>query len=836
MAIEDVVVTLKADLDDNGLYDTDWTTFLRDYKVDLVRSSAVDRFGPRRASFILDNTDSRFSPRNTSSPYSPNLVRGKRVRLSETITVPAATNLMRNPSAETNTTFWTGVGFVTISQQQAGARFGKFGIECLDSIGAPYGVEQDTGVAPATGNHTASVYCKGVGDSIGEDCRLLFKATGGAGGTETATKTVTLRAEWQRIELTLNVVAGDHTDLTAEVERQTSVTLGEKFYTDALLVETGASASIYCDGDQPECTWSGTAHASTSNRTANPTTNLFTGELREFNVGRKTRIPFAEFVATGLTERVFRAIINAGPFTRKGADLILQRLLDILEGPVADSIGLDGEVFKDGANRYGGDAILAFNATVDKEFDTGKAGGGGGTSDDPEQWDAMEGDNVVRVTGLTGASQGWKLDVSAVTKFDSSYRVGVFVRAGNAQTSGQDVRLRIQQGINIKEGDPITLSDTVWKYLSFIEPFSGVDDLRQVFVLSDGAGWGAGDEFWTDCHHMTEPYQSASPLVSLLPLVTIGTKWTGDLEYVDAFEESGGSVLELVAKSIGGWLYENGDGDIVFEDYTRRDNAVVTIPKLRLSDIPQGGHYYDLESYSEPAGSLAGVVRVGSLGNITVQPAPDAGTTAKVIWQLEPHSPPQFSANEIRTFTATYTSEGDSGGLIARRAVVIAVPGAGWAVEQVQTPYVRNYGRAGQVVFKAPGSTKNLVFCFIGARINSREVTERSFIEFGGDVSPIMELDMPAQGYKTTAMNDLLIWALVKYNASPASMEVVLSGASIPRLLEIFRPTIGLPVWVEHVQGAGNLGLSALFYTEGIKFELEAGRHPRVTLTLEEAT
>lgn len=832
MAIEDVALTLMADLDDTGVFETDWSAFLDRFRVSVGRGAAIDRFGPRRGSFILDNTDSRFSPRNTSGPYTPDLKRGKRVQLAAVVTTPAVTNLFRNPSAETNLTDWSGFSTATIDRIQAAARFGKFGVEVSRTV-STYGVTLKTTIAPAAVTHTASAYVQGIGASVGEVITISLSATGGAGGAESATSAaLTLTAGWQRIEVTLAVTAGDHTDLETTLVR-TGAAAGESFHADAqqAAVES-APSSIYCDGDQPKGVWSGTEHASTSSRVANPSFNVFTGELAEFNVGRGSGvvIPEAEFVASGLTEQVFRTVISCGPFTRKGADLILQRVLDVIEGPLADSIGLDGEVFEDGGNRYGGDAIVAeAGTTVDKTYDNN-------SGDDPETWNAMEGDNVVRVTVFTGVGQGWKLDVTAATKFDSRYRFGVFVRAGNAGTSGQEVQLKIKQGGFTQLSAVITLSDTVWKYLSFIPTFETADATREVFVVTVGSGWGSGDEFWTDSHHMTEPHQAVSPTKSLLPLILLGTKWTGDLEYIDAFEKSAGSVLEEIAKSVGGWMYENGDGDLVFEDYTRRDNAVVTIPELRLSDEAADGLAYDLESYSEPAGSLAGVVRVGSLGDVTVQPAP-AGATYKNAWQLEPHSPPQFAANEIRSFKATYTVEGESGPVIARRATMVVFPASGWVSENgVQTPWIKNYGRSGDITIKAPGSVKTMVHLIVGARIASREQNERSFIEFGGDVTPVMALDMPAQGFKTVDMNNLLIWALNKYNASPATASVVIEGVDLARLLEIFGRDLGLPVWLRHVTGPGNLAVDELFYTEAIKIELTAGRHPRLTLGLEEAT
>ncbi len=316
---------------------------------------------------------------------------------------------------------------------------------------------------------------------------------------------------------------------------------------------------------------------------------------------------------------------------------------------------------------------------------------------------------------------------------------------------------------------------------------------------------------------------------------TLGTKWVTEIEYIDAFHWSAGSTLEDLAKSVGGWMREDGSGVIIFEDYSQRDPAVISVPKLRLSDVPEEGFIYGLSSYSEPAASLAGTVKVGSLGNVHVLPGP-GGLDTKVVWSLEPASI-ALAADEEQTYLADYVGEDASvGGLIARRAGTGGIPVAGWGtVDGVATPFVKNYGRSGDVVLKGPGGGLTIFRLLVGARVQNRQTTERAFLEVGSG-EPILELDMPAQGLRTTAMSDMADWALQKYSNSPATMEVTLTGASLARLLEIFGRDVGLPVWVRHVLGPGNLAVDALFYTEGIKFDWTAGQHPRVALSLEEAT
>ncbi len=821
MAIEDVAITLKADLDDDGSFETDWSTYLRSFTTDVRRATAIDRFGPRRASFILDNTDSRFSPRNAAGPYSPNLSRGKRVRLSAQITTPAVENLVDNPSFETNTTGWakgTGNGIAVSTVE---ARFGKTSLKCTWQTGGDPELAKHI-ITLTAAAYVGSVYVWIPSDWDGGDIQVLFQDFASATGLATGTADSSITDQWQRVEATVTPDAGDLVG-SFDVKAASNPSNGKFIYIDAATVQTGSVAGIYVDGDQPTCTWSGAVHGSTSDRAVNPTVNLFTGELREFNIGGRAQIPEAEFVATGLTEGLLRTLISAGPFTRVPAQQIAERVVDIVEGLFASDKGLGGEAFLDGAMRYGADSYAALGgSTLTEEHDTGESG------NDPVVYDALEGDNVLKIA-VTGDGEGWEKNITADVVVNKPYHAVMYLWADDAVAAGEDVQFFfVADGVpSLATAARVTLIQNAWVRAETIlmMPASFTTILLRTVLLDS-----ASPSVWfTDCVHLSEAFTSTLRVVTP---TFLGTKWETVLEYIDAFDRSAGDVLSEVARSVGGWMYETGDGDIVLEDYSQRDPAVVGTPKLRLSDVPEEGFAYLLTSYSEPAASLAGLVIVGSFGEVTPQLAPP-DERAKIPWTMEPIAQ-ALGADEERTFLAAYATEG-SGRLILRRAVAFALPLAGWAtVDGVATPLLKNYGRSGAIVIKAPGGGQTVEFLQIGARIQNRETSERAFVSVGSG-QPIMELDMPGQGFKTTAMTNLATWAHTKYNASPATMETTLVGASVERLLEIFgHATIGLPVWVRHVQGPGHLSVDALFYTEGTKIKYVAGRHPRLTLFLEE--
>lgn len=834
-------MTLNVDLNDDGIFDSDWSAFLLACSYRLGRKSALDRFGSRSARFILDNEDGRFSPRNTSSPYSPDLRRGKRVQLAGQVITPAVANSIRNPSAEIDLVRWSvylGPGTIT---RVGGGRYGGFAVQCQENGAEPnYGAKQLQGAAPATGNWTASAYVKGIGASIGKDIEIAVRATGGAGGEESTLVTGTLSGEWQRLTATVNVTAGDHTDTEITVRRKTSIVNGDSFLTDAwMLEEDKSSVGIYCDGDQHVSTWDGTAHNSASSRVVDPNQKVFTGTIRNIRPSRVAGKSRVEIEATGITEVLLRQVISAGPFARERADFITHRLLDISEGALAESIGLEGERITDGAFRLGGDAWVAMgSASFDDEFDTGAAG------DDPVVYDALEGDNVLRVFNIDSVVDGVKIDVTSFTTATKKYQLGVFIRGGSG-TAGKQVDITIfdDQGTPF-EKKSVFLTAESWQYVSM--PDVDWDDSSTLREIRFQAATNWTGEFWVDGFHLSEKKSAGLIDKKQLEPTFLGTKWSGNLEYIDAFDRKVGDVLDEVARSVGGWYYEDGNGDLIFEDYSQRDDAVVPVSRVRFDDEGGGGIPYKILAVEEPAENEAGKVTVGSFGDVTTLPAP-ADAQSKQVWALEPASR-VFAANELQRYFADYISEGPvddpeegQAGAIARRAGVLAIPISGWAVDSgfgsIQTPYVINYGRSGEVVIKNDGSGETLLLLIVYGRVQSRATSERALLSSGSGI-PILELEMPAQGYQTQAMTDLLTWVAGRYtNTAPLAVEIEFQAIDTELQLWSLENWIGVPARVVHDTGPGAIALldTVLYYCESVNFRYEAGRFPVVRLGFEES-
>lgn len=829
-------ITLEADLNDDGTFEEDWSQYLLGFKTGLKRESALDGFRPRTARLSLDNADGRFTPRNTAGPYSPDLVGGKRVRLKAKVATPAIANLIKNPSVETDTTDYTGVNNASLLRTNASvARYGQYGLvvtKVTDTV--QYRLEIVNGTAPTQSlDYTASIYVRGIGAMVGKRVRIELAEDGGASAQAGTTGSyTTLTEHLQRLSVTRNIVEADRTQLILIIRREDAdIVTTEQWVVDGAQIEQASSANVYCDGDQPGGSWSGTAHASSSSRAADPEFTLFLGELRELAVERSNLIGVAEYECSGILESLLGVNISAGPFTRERADVIGERILDVVESEVAERItGLTGEAILDPARRIDADTWVVPTGSLDSQKDLGEAG------DDPVDFDSLEGDNVLEITPDGGTNLfDFYTDVVSNVTADKQYVASCWVKGSNAADDGQTVALSIGADASAPGGGAVIagtvdVSSTLWQ---LVKTFFKTDDPITGVRFNPTAADTFANPVYFDGLHL-------SPSFANLGIVDapsfVGTKWAGEIEYLDAFHRRAGLVLAELARSVGGWLYEGGGGGIVFEDYSQRDSAVVTEAKMRLTDYPENGIPFSVQRYIQPATALYNRVKVGSYGNISAISAGD-DAQARTAWALEPPAL-AFSADQQRTFFADYAREeeqGGVGGLIVRRPVAVVRPSSGWTtVDGIATPWVKSYGRSGEVVLKDDGSATTTKLLRVHGRLSNRQTTERAFVSNGvGD--PVLELDASAQGYKTSAMDDLAAWAQARYSGGPATLDVDISGLDAERQLNVFGRVIGEPVWVQHNTGPSNFAIDAMFFCEGVEYSWRTGELPALRMMLEEA-
>lgn len=174
----------------------------------------------------------------------------------------ATTNLITNPSFETNTTGWSTGGTNSIAQTSDQSLFGIYSLECT------YGNSLDLATYAITfsaaGTYYFTIYAYLSSDYVGGYVSLAVSDF--TGGSITTTSQLSTVSTWTRLEGSITVVSGDLTG-TLRVTANSAITAG-LVYLDGAQIENKAYATTYCDGDQDGCSWAGTVHASKSTRDA----------------------------------------------------------------------------------------------------------------------------------------------------------------------------------------------------------------------------------------------------------------------------------------------------------------------------------------------------------------------------------------------------------------------------------------------------------------------------------------------------------------------------------------------------------------------------------------
>lgn len=244
---------------------TDVTSYVRAVEVKRGRNGDLDPFDIGTAYVQLDNRDGRFNPINTASPYYPNVIPRKQLRITGTYTTPTRTNLCTNPSFESNTTGWgtfsatitrtagtiTGgvgswslVSTATLSTGGSGAFFGSFAVIPGNTITASMSCLRLSG---------SRLYRLGVEFYNGATFLSSFQSPSVSCSTSTrltATGTVPATATVAYVTLYSTAAGG---------------AVGDQHQIDALLIEYAPTGGDYFDGStSPAASWTGTANNSTS--------------------------------------------------------------------------------------------------------------------------------------------------------------------------------------------------------------------------------------------------------------------------------------------------------------------------------------------------------------------------------------------------------------------------------------------------------------------------------------------------------------------------------------------------------------------------------------------
>ena len=195
----------------------------------------------------------------------------------------ATTNFISNPSFETGTTGWTALSGATLTQTSTEAYIGSYAMRITHVASTTSGAQATAYSTSTAGTYTASAYVRSyIATDIGDNISLLMRFTYTDASTSDTQYDHTITKDWTRISVTAT---------TNGAKTLSSVTVflrdllsGPAHYTmvDAVQLENLSYASAYCDGSLGSGhSWSGTAHASTSTRTAAQLTYPTSGNIHD---------------------------------------------------------------------------------------------------------------------------------------------------------------------------------------------------------------------------------------------------------------------------------------------------------------------------------------------------------------------------------------------------------------------------------------------------------------------------------------------------------------------------------------------------------------------------
>lgn len=267
------------------------------------------------------------------------------IRLRATWNFVASTNLVQNPSFELGTTGWqegTGNGSIRTVDQ-----FGFIGGDSLElsrqqtSPGLFIYSALCTGVGSggATSGQTVTIsaYVYVPAASFSKVTSYMIAATGFANTFVTGPPGAD---QWFRVSAT-KVLTGTLDDIQFQFWTDDTHGDGQVIaYVDGVQAEVRSSASPYCDGDQPGCTWTGTAHGSNSSRPSSVTFPVFRGFVDTWGVGWTADVDSEVTVECTDGFKVMGAKNRAALGSPVGANELsgarITRILDSVSWPIAD--------------------------------------------------------------------------------------------------------------------------------------------------------------------------------------------------------------------------------------------------------------------------------------------------------------------------------------------------------------------------------------------------------------------------------------------------------------------------------------------------------------------
>jgi hypothetical protein len=818
---------LEVDLADDGAFATDISQFVYDVAVEWGRRSPLEKVSPRKATVVLDNTDERFTPKNTSGPYSPDWRKDKPIRLKAKVPAIGGTNLIDNPSSETDITGWTAIVGDALSRSIDEAKYGGASVLQNATAASPQFLilTQRSGsrfsvTAGLDYVFRTNIRIKAGNVLSGWKIEIEWLDGGGSTISVTASAFVLLSTDSPWTEF---IVAGTAPALavTAQlrVQEDTANPLdsGSVHLDGHFFYQSSDTTVPYIDGDQPGATWSGTAHESTSSRGTDPVFAEILGFITDLKVERRRGDHVCTVAITGLSDYHLDRFVSQHNIEGLGAAHTFERLLDIVEGTeLFENPNFEQQIAKD-------DTVLPTQYT--------KVGPHAGTSTLVVETDsdAFDGDHELRygVSAGVDAGDGWRYDMTSVTTAGKEYRFVILLKNPSTDNVGETILFRMVDDLGgeaVQATVTVTLGNQdVWVYAVVKGTYRSGSTARYVeFVAETDFAVSRSDSWRTDAHHGVLAADEIKRDFRGLATTT--------LAHVAAYQRSARAFLDELADSVGGVVWAQGDGTITLEDYQTR--AAAPIPKLRLTDsVELDGLGVSGVAYAEKQDHSYTKVLVYSDGEIIAIGAPTA-----ILWEAEPL--PVLGNNEVRVYHVAYPVAETGGQIIGRREYPEFPTATGSA-----TALLVPSGVGGILTITAGGSGATFTTLRIKGILRQRQSSRSrvSYVPSGAAARRFqreLRLDMPMQGSATSVMDTIAQRAGDNFLEGQDVIEATLAAVRTEQWLEALGRDFGDPVHIRHNTGPGNLALNDVYQIEGA--QLRWASRPRhklsVTWTLSRAS
>lgn len=173
------------------------------------------------------------------------------------------TNMVTNPSFESNATSWSLAGAsgysATVSAVRAQSGSNSYAFTAGSPQADSYVETYINNVSPGTYTYSSYVYLTGSGATFSSR-RVWFHCSSGSCSTSAEPNYDTgLVNQWQRLQKTVTV------NTTANFRLRYYVPDASTMYIDAVMVTGGSTVYAYMDGNSTDWAWTGTVNNSTSN-------------------------------------------------------------------------------------------------------------------------------------------------------------------------------------------------------------------------------------------------------------------------------------------------------------------------------------------------------------------------------------------------------------------------------------------------------------------------------------------------------------------------------------------------------------------------------------------